>query len=275
MLAWIRANFGPNTTLLGICSGNEILADTGLEAGRTATTNTGTFAYVQSHAPTRTWLHNVRYLDDGNIVTSSNLTAGIDAALHIVDRVAGRVTALDVARQIGFTHTSTLDDPRFEPPTDNLVQIATNAALQFPPQKEQVGVLVYDGVTELGISGIVDPIAGSLSASTFIMAPERRILQSRDGFLFLPRYSFASAPALDRVIVAAGENDAAKQQVVAAWSASHPRQMAEDLYRNVGSGQSAYDVSFADLARTHNAFIARTMAHILFYTTDSNFPGAA
>src|SRR5438105_8295316 len=106
------------------------------------------------------------------------------------------------------------------------------------------------------------------------MAPERRIVQSRDGFPFLPRYSFATAPALDRVVVAAGENDAAKQQV-AAWSASRPRQLAEDLYRNVGSGQSAYDVSFADLARTHNAFIARTMAHILFYTTESSFPDAA
>lgn len=103
------------------------------------------------------------------------------------------------------------------------------------------------------------------------MAPERRIVQSRDGFLFLPRYSFATAPALDR----AGENDAAEQQVVAAWSASRPRQLAEDLYRNVGPGQSAYDVSFADLARTHNAFIARTMAHILFYTTESSFPDAA
>ena len=100
-------------------------------------------------------------------------------------------------------------------------------------------------------------------------------MQSRDGFLFLPRYSFATAPALDRVVVAAGENDAAKQQVVAAWSASRPRQLAEDLYRNVGPGQSAYDVSFADLARTHNAFIARTMAHILFYTTVSSFPDAA
>ena len=107
------------------------------------------------------------------------------------------------------------------------------------------------------------------------MAPERRIVQSRDGFLFLPRYSFATAPALDRVVVAAGENDAAEQQVVAAWSASRPRQLAEDLYRNVGPGQSAYDVSFADLARTHNAFIARTMAHILFYTTESSFPDAA
>jgi transcriptional regulator GlxA family with amidase domain len=42
----------------------------------------------------------------------------IDATLHVVDRFAGRATALEVARQIGYTQTGALDDPRFEPPAD-------------------------------------------------------------------------------------------------------------------------------------------------------------
>src|SRR2546426_12261317 len=82
---WIRGHFAPNTMILGSCAGNMVLADTGLVAGRTATSNTGTFEYVESHSPTTRWLRNLRYVDDGSIVTSSNPTSGIDATLHVVD----------------------------------------------------------------------------------------------------------------------------------------------------------------------------------------------
>ena len=239
------------------------MADTGLLDGRTATTNTQTFSYVEAHAPTATLLQNLRYVDDGNIITSSNLTAGIDATLHVVDRFAGRATALDVARQIGYTQTGALDDPAFQPPN---FYLATAFTVGLEGPKQQLGVLLYDGVTELGQAGLIDPY--TLSARTFVMAPERRIIQSRDGFLFLPRYDFSTVPSLDRVVVPAGENDAAKQQVMAAWSAHLPGQPAEDIYHNVGFGETAYDASVRDLAQTHDGILARAAADGLFYTAN-------
>jgi transcriptional regulator GlxA family with amidase domain len=272
---WIRGHFGSQTVILGICSGNMTLADTGLVAGRTATSNTGTFEYVESHSSTTTYLRNVRYVDDGNIVTSSNLTAGIDATLHVVDRFAGRARALDVARQIGYTQTAALDDPAFQPPTfsDFLMPTLLNAALDGP--KQRLGVLLYDGVTELGLSGLVDPYTASGTARTFVMAPERRIVISRDGFQFLPRYDFSTVPPLDRVLLPAGENSSAKQQASAAWSATHSGQSALDIYPNVGIGETAYDASLQDLARVHNGILARAVADGLFFTTGpSDFSGA-
>jgi hypothetical protein len=76
------------------------------------------------------------------------------------------------------------------------------------------------------------------------------MVHSRNGFLCLPRYEFSTVPALDRVLPAAGENNAAKQQVLAAWSAIQPRQPVEDIYQNVGSGETAYDASLRDLGIT-------------------------
>ena len=108
------------------------------------------------------------------------------------------------------------------------------------------------------------------------MAPERRIVRSRDGLDLLPRYTFASVPALDRVLLPAGENDVAKHQSTEAWSAVQPRRAAVDLYRTVGQGESAYDVSFRDLAQTRNRFLAQHMANVLFYPADvAQVPGAA
>ena len=263
-LDWIRGHFGPNTTILGICVGTAIVADTGLLDGRTATGNTNWFSYVESHAPTTRWLRNVRYVDDGNIITSSNLTAGIDATLHVVDRFAGRAAALDVARQIGYTQTGALDDPTFQPPDSYL---ATGMTVGLEGARQQLGILLYDGVTELGQSGLIDPY--TLSARTFVMAPERRIVHSRDGFLFVPRYTFSSVGTLDRVVVPAGENEAARQQVMAAWSAHQAGPPAEDIYQKVGAGETAYDVTLRDLARTHDGILARATADGLFYTANS------
>jgi hypothetical protein len=263
VLAWIRGHAGASTTLLGICSGNMILADTGLLNGRTATTNTGTFDYVESHAPTTSWLHDVRYVDDGNVVTSSNLTAGIDATLHVVDRFAGRARALEVARQIGYAETRFLDDPRFDPPSDGFRKIGLMAGLEGP--RQPTGVLLYDGVTELGMAGLIDPLQGSATARLYVMAPERRIVPSANGFLFVPRYDFASAPTVERVLLPAGDDASAGQQVSAAWSRERSRPAVEDIYGSAGAGGSAYDASLRELARAHNGFLAHAVADTVFY----------
>ncbi|MBV9899204.1 MAG: DJ-1/PfpI family protein [Chloroflexi bacterium] len=81
ILDWIRGHTGPTTTLLGICDGTMIVADTGLATGHFATSNPADFDYVETHAPSATWLPDLRYVDDGSIVTSSAVASGIDATL--------------------------------------------------------------------------------------------------------------------------------------------------------------------------------------------------
>jgi AraC family transcriptional activator FtrA len=274
VLDWIRGHFGKDTTILGICSGDIILADTGLLAGRNATSNTGTWQYVESHSPTTNWIRNVRYVDDGNIITTQNLSSGIAGALHVVDRFAGRAKALEVANQIGYAHTEVLDDPAFQSPNDSLVVRATLAGLVATT--DRIGVVLYDGVTELGISGLIDPYLGTFSARTYAMAPERTIVHTRAGFQLVPRYTFDTVPSLDRVLVPASDNDTARRQAGAAWTKLQPTTPAEDLYASVGHGESAYDVSFRDLARTHDGVISRVVANMLFYPVDEvQFRGAA
>ena len=56
--------------------------------------------------------------------------------------------------------------------------------------------------------------------------------------------------------------------MITAWSAHRPGQPAEDIYRNVGFGETAYDASIRDLAHTHNGMLARATADSLFYTAN-------
>jgi putative intracellular protease/amidase len=263
---WIRNHAGPGTTVLGICDGTMVVADTGLLDGHSYTTNPGDFDYVQAQAPSATLLQNLRYVDDSAIVTSSAVSSGIDATLHVVDRFAGRATALDVARQLGFAQTGVLDDARFVPPTGNL-RLAMGLLSGFEV-RQQLGVPLYDGVSEFGLAGLLDLEVGSTSARAFAMAPERSIVRGSTGFLFVPRFTYSTVPALDRVLVPAGTDNAARQRALAAWSAGQGRPPAEDIYQSVGRGENAYDVTLQDVARTRHAALAETLASAIFYPAD-------
>jgi transcriptional regulator GlxA family with amidase domain len=267
VLDWIRGHQGPRTTILAICSGTSILAETGLLDGHRATTNTGLFADMEKRFATTTWLRDVRYVDDGNMVTSTNLAAGIDATLHVVDRLAGRDTALSVAHEIGYSQTAALDDPRFAPPDLPLTSLIATAA--YAGRQDQLGVLLYDGMTDLSLAAIVDSNGANLTTRTAVFAPRRTVVVSRDGFLFVPRFTFADVPKLDRVVLPAGDDQTAKVQVEMAWQRYQPQTPAEDIYSEAGQGRTAYDLTFEDIARNHGAGMARASADMLFYPVDT------
>jgi transcriptional regulator GlxA family with amidase domain len=266
---WIRANTGTQTIIDGICIGTATLADTGLLNGHKATTNTNVFKSLQTRFPKVRWVRNVRYVDDGNIITSTNLASGIDATLHVVSRLVGRSVAEDVARQIGYTHTSYLDNPRFQYPALPIGPVLENAAFSW--HQEQLGVLLYDGVSEMGLAGLLDPYTSSLVAKASVFATKPGPITSRDGLILLPRYDLQTVPALDRVVIPGGEMNSSQHQALAAWNSLHPDRQAEAIERNVGHGETAYEATIQDLARRYNGMVAAAMAAILF-VPDATLP---
>lgn len=84
--------------LLTVCSGALLAADAGLLAGRQATTHHELLADLQRLAPTTRVQANRVFIDDGAILTSAGVTAGIDLALHGIAQVCGEVIAAAVAQ---------------------------------------------------------------------------------------------------------------------------------------------------------------------------------
>ncbi len=268
VLDWIRAHTGPQTTLLGICAGTETLADTGLLAGHKATTNLQWFARLVPRFPNVHWIRNVRYVDDGAVITSTSLAAGIDATFHTVARLVSRSVALDVARQVGYKYTDYLDNPSFQYPSlsTSLPPLLVNGAFEW--HQENLGVLLYNGVSEFALAGLLDPYGSSLAATADVIAPTRAPIRSRDGLIFIPRQDFHTVSAVDRVVLPAGDVTDSRQQTIAAWQRLRPDRPVEYIHRNVGRGESAYDATLQDLAQSRNALVAVGVAHILFYPVE-------
>ena len=81
-LALIR----PGTRLVSICTGAFVLAAAGLLDGRPATTHWKFADAMRRLHPEVLLDENVLFVDDGDILTSAGLAAGIDLCLHIIRR---------------------------------------------------------------------------------------------------------------------------------------------------------------------------------------------
>ncbi|MEU7646007.1 GlxA family transcriptional regulator [Streptomyces huasconensis] len=88
----------PGTRLVAICTGSYVLAAAGLLDGRPATTHWREADRMQRMFTTTRVDPDVLFVDDGDILTSAGVAAGIDLCLHIVRRDHGSHVANDVAR---------------------------------------------------------------------------------------------------------------------------------------------------------------------------------
>lgn len=101
-LNWIRAQRQTVPLMTSVCTGSLVFAAAGLLAGRPATTYWGALDELRGLDPTVQVRENDRWVDDGDLITSAGVSAGIDMALHLVVRLAGSDRAREVRRAIQY-----------------------------------------------------------------------------------------------------------------------------------------------------------------------------
>lgn len=101
-LEWLRAMRAQTPLLAGVCTGALVLAAAGLLAGRAATTHHDHYDELAEIDPSILVDTEARFVDDGDVVTSAGVSAGIDMALHLVARLESPMVAKAVARSIEY-----------------------------------------------------------------------------------------------------------------------------------------------------------------------------
>jgi transcriptional regulator GlxA family with amidase domain len=94
---WLQQRATKAEIVMSVCSGSAILAKAGLLDGHRATSNKQYFSFAAGQGPRVKWVKEARWVDDGDRVTSSGVSAGIDMALHVVARLYGEETAQKIA----------------------------------------------------------------------------------------------------------------------------------------------------------------------------------
>ncbi|MBU5301174.1 DJ-1/PfpI family protein [Clostridium sporogenes] len=98
--------------IISICTGSALLAKTGILNGKKATTNKRAFKWVTEQDKDVLWVKESRWIKDGNIYTSSGVSAGMDMALGFIADIIGKTKALEISRRIEYFWN---EDSKYDP----------------------------------------------------------------------------------------------------------------------------------------------------------------
>lgn len=87
---------------LSICTGSALLAKAGILDDKKATTNKKAYKWVTEQSEKVIWIQEARWVKDGNIYTSSGVSAGMDMALGFIEELMGKEKALETSKRIEY-----------------------------------------------------------------------------------------------------------------------------------------------------------------------------
>lgn len=102
LLDWITVQDNQLELLTSVCTGAFLLAEAGKLDGLQATTHWASVDHMRETYDDVDMQADTRFVDQGRIITSAGISAGIDMALHIVERLHGHDTAAWTARRMEY-----------------------------------------------------------------------------------------------------------------------------------------------------------------------------
>ena len=104
LLNWVAEQNKTCELVLSVCTGSLILAKAGLLDGLSATTHNGAVDAMRDAAPATKLLPQERWVDNGRIILSAGVSAGIDMSLYVIGKLLGKAVADETARYMQYDH---------------------------------------------------------------------------------------------------------------------------------------------------------------------------
>ncbi|TAK12725.1 MAG: DJ-1/PfpI family protein [Anaerolineae bacterium] len=102
LVAWVKEHAARQELTLSVCTGALVLAAAGLLDGKEATTHHENLGMLQDLIKGGTVRPDLRYVEQGNIITSGGISAGIDVSLHVVEKLLGKEAARKTAEYMEY-----------------------------------------------------------------------------------------------------------------------------------------------------------------------------
>ncbi len=102
LLHWVADTAEACTWVTSVCTGALVLAAAGVVHGRRVTTHWAFVEELRKRNEAGEVLENVRFVRDGNVVTSAGVSAGIDMALWLLGQIANPAHARAVQRAVEY-----------------------------------------------------------------------------------------------------------------------------------------------------------------------------
>ncbi|MCA8063603.1 DJ-1/PfpI family protein [Burkholderia sp. AU38729] len=183
VLTWLRKQAVAGATMVAICEGAEVLANAGLLRHRTATSHWYVRDSLRHRFADTTWIDDRRYVMDGNVMTTTGVSASIPASLALVNTLAGPAAARETARRVGAQSWSDVHDGSRFALTARAVAVALTNRVAFW-RRETFDLPVETGFDELPVALTADAWARTWR-SDVVATADARVVESRHGLRLL------------------------------------------------------------------------------------------
>jgi transcriptional regulator GlxA family with amidase domain len=200
VMNWIVAQHRKGAKIFSVCAGSLTLAAAGLLDGRRATTHWAYIDALQKTHPTMRWVPDRRYVTADGISTSTGITASIPVTMALVEAIAGRAKAEQLAHDLGVTNWDARHrSSAFQLTWEHQKTFLRNW-LSFW-RHEAVGVPVSEGVDEIVLALTADAYSRTAVSAVTTVGTSGKAVRSRHGLLIHANTSAATA-AVDHMLPA-------------------------------------------------------------------------
>ncbi|KAF3982598.1 MAG: DJ-1/PfpI family protein [Methylococcales symbiont of Hymedesmia sp. n. MRB-2018] len=103
VLNWIKKKSKKAKIIASVCTGVFLLAEAKILSSQRVTTHWEDIPFLRENYPSLNVLENQRWVEDGNVITSGGISAGIDMSLYLVSKIYTNEIAINTAKQMAYT----------------------------------------------------------------------------------------------------------------------------------------------------------------------------
>ncbi|MFQ3787135.1 DJ-1/PfpI family protein [Halomonas sp. A29] len=179
---WLQQQAEKGAVIVGICDGVLTLAHAGLLREKMATGHWFTLGRLGRRYPDTTWVRDRRYVIDGQLVTTTGVSASLPVSLALVEAVAGEIEAERLATELGVSDTGASHDSSGYGLSAGLILNMAYNGLAFW-KRERLELPVENGVDEIALALTADAWSRTLRASFAVTHPSEPQVLSKRGLL--------------------------------------------------------------------------------------------
>ncbi|MBO9588532.1 DJ-1/PfpI family protein [Devosia sp.] len=184
VLAWLQQQSAKGAIVIGICAGAKVVGAAGLLDGKRATTHWFYLRDLLRRSPTIDYVADRRMVIDGNIATTTGITASMPMMLTLIEAIAGREKAQGVAAELGVEHWDARHASGAFTLTRPFVTTIMANTLAFW-NREEFEMALEEGMDEASLALVADAWSRTYRSKvvSFAQAP---VIVSANGIRILP-----------------------------------------------------------------------------------------
>jgi transcriptional regulator GlxA family with amidase domain len=198
-LQWIKAQAAKGAVIIGVCAGAKVVAETGLLDGRKGTTHWYYLEEMLERHPTIQYVSDRRMVADHGVVTTTGISASMPMSLMLIEAIAGRSKAEEVAEQLGLTEWGARHRSGAFKFTRAFALSVIRNKLAFW-KHERVAIDLRPGVDEVSLALVADMWSRTYRSRATTFSASAEPVRSRGGLLIVPDEVGSTAPAVGHVV---------------------------------------------------------------------------